>query len=54
MTKELEKIMFSEDPKDYGQLKPLIYRKLKKLDPKEAFFKKDGIIHSESFQFDEL
>ena len=46
--------MFSTEQKDFGKLKPLLYRKLKKLDVKEKNFKKDGIIHEESFQFDEL
>ena len=44
VTKEIEKIMISESPKDYGDLKPLLYRKWNKYDHDKAWLKKSGLI----------
>lgn len=53
MTKEIRKEIISDRDEDFGQLRPLLYRKAEKED-KNAIFKQQGVIHEESFEFDEM
>ena len=53
VTKEIELIILSEAPGNYGELKPLLYRKWKKHDHDKNYFTKTGVIEDDSFQFDE-
>ena len=39
--------------KDSGHLRPLVYQKMKRAD-KDSYFKNSGVIHEESFEFDEM
>lgn len=53
VTQEMKKEIISESKEDFGRLKPLIYRKPARED-KDAIFKPSGVVHEESFQFDEM
>ena len=48
---DMEKYM--TDPAGYGQLKTLFYEKIKRAG-KDSEFKNNGVIHEESFEFDEM
>ena len=50
--KVIEKIIISEAPKDFGKLKPMLYRRWKKHDHDKNYFRKTGVIEDDSFQFD--
>ena len=52
-TCEIKKEFISEDHKDFGRFRPLLYRKMPKIS-KDAFFKQAGVINQESFEFDEI
>ena len=43
ITQEIKKEFISEDRKDFGRLKPLIYRKAPKMDA-DSYFKNGGVI----------
>lgn len=49
VTKEIELIILSEAPGNYGELKPLLYRKWKKHDHDKNYFTKTGVIEDDSF-----
>ena len=42
-----------EKQPDFGRLKPLVYEKIKR-SGKDSEFKNNGVIHEESFKFDEM
>ena len=42
-----------EKQPDFGRLKPLVYEKIKR-SGKDSEFKNNGVIHEESFEFDEM
>ena len=53
VTTKIKKEIISDKDEDFGQLKPLKYRKLDR-DDKDTIFKQSGVIHEESFEFDEM
>ena len=53
VTSQIKKEIISDKDEDFGQLKPLLYKKAEKQD-KGMIFKHQGVIHEESFQFDEM
>ena len=53
VTTQIKKEIISDRDEDFGQLKPLVYKKAEKED-KNSIFKHQGVIHEESFQFDEM
>lgn len=53
VTTKIKKEIISDKDADFGQLKPLVYRK-KDRDDKDTIFRQSGVIHEESFEFDEM
>ena len=53
VTQRTKHEFWSDMDKEFGQLKPLNYQKVKRAG-KDSFFKNSGVIHEESFEFDEM